>query len=186
MLILPLPYSISTTGPEHSASEIDLFTTTQRGSVSGCMLVLWLVWLPIAPGSGPLHLAPGVPHPHQLLLTTPVVHLETKTAITFHSHFVHIDLILISSCFMMRKWRHLHSAGQRVGMAFHQLLTSDGLRVCGAGDLHRSNKQKKLYKKCLQRFIFKDKVQTFTTETNSCILFLVFICVDGFPSVYRL
>jgi len=30
---------------------------------------------PIAPGSGPLHLTPGVPDADELLLLTPVVHL---------------------------------------------------------------------------------------------------------------
>lgn len=33
--------------------------------------------LPVTPRSSPLHLTPRVPHPHQLLLPAPVVHLET-------------------------------------------------------------------------------------------------------------
>lgn len=68
-----------------------------QGSCAAFMSALVAVWLPVAPGSCPLHLTPGVPHPHQLLWPTPEVHLKNKIQkYMFLSSVFHIIFILLS------------------------------------------------------------------------------------------
>ena len=78
--------------------------------------------LPITPRSGPLHLTPRVPHPHQLLLPAAVVHLETRRQSLVFTSSPHRQVP-----FLRRKRNYLHRPRQRVGVAFHQLLTRHGL-----------------------------------------------------------
>ena len=62
---------------------------------------------------------------------------ETKRHLIF---LMSPHLILICHDASVRTLCYLDGAGQRVGVAFHQLLASDGLRVCGASYLHDTNR----------------------------------------------